>query len=69
MVSKILTKFEVNWTSTSREHLGGEVILSPRPQSDTADLNSEVEIELKGQKLILVFTNIWSFTASSTYLE
>ena len=40
MVGKILTKFEVNWTSTSRENQG--VILPLR--SDTADPNSEVEI-------------------------
>ena len=44
MVGKMLTKFEVNWTSTSRENLGGGVILAPR--SDTADPNSEVEIGL-----------------------
>ena len=47
MVDKMLTKFEVNWTSTTRENKGGGgggVVLAPR--SDTAGPDSEVEIEL-----------------------
>ena len=44
----MLTKFEVNWTSTTRENKGGGrgggVVLALR--SDTADPNSEVEIGL-----------------------
>ena len=48
MVGKILTKFELNWTSTSRENQsGGGIILHPTPpRSDRADPKIKVEIGL-----------------------
>ena len=42
MVGKILTKFEVNWTSTWE----GGSNFTPRPRSDIVNPNSEVEIGL-----------------------
>ena len=48
MVRKILTKFEVNRSSTSEENWGrGGGENPPSLKSDTADPNSEVEIGLK----------------------
>ena len=48
MVGKILTKFELNWTSTSRENQGGGGVIlpPPPPRSDRADPKIKVEIGL-----------------------